>query len=248
MQKKSYLLYGAGFILFFLLFSSCSAFFFPEPYDVIQGKHCIVFITNKDIGIEEYKNICTLGDRAYEAVVTCTGLEFTRAVSIIYEPEFINEFYYGIACASYFSVFWGDDFLNLPPAEKKSTLQHEIAHIIIDAYFGEQDLFVLSEGIAVYIENDRSIHESSGIKTMIGEYLSLMYFDYFSNYDYYLNQNLIHPLYRLSGEFVEFWCETYGMENFYSLYRNASINNLNEMMEKYGDTPFETIINEFISF
>jgi hypothetical protein len=241
-QKKIGLFFIAASLFFFLLlFTSCSLVFSPVQYDVIQGKHCVVPITCTDITTEVYKTMCILGDRAYESVIRLTDLVFTQYISIVYDPEFDTLHSHGIASAANFVVMYGDNFLTLSTDQKEIVLRHEITHIITSAYFGIQKLFLLCEGIAEYIGYNKLVATPSGLKENIEEYLFLTYYVYWDD-------ELLSHLYMLSAEFVHYWCETYGMDNFFKLYRESRLSNFREKIEKYGNTSFDEIINDFINF
>jgi hypothetical protein len=186
---------------------------------------------------------------AYEKVIELTGLEFTKKIPVIYEPSHNEEVYpQAPAHASSLSVYLGADYFTYTRDEQIKILQHEITHVILDTFFGNQYVFILNEGIAVYIEENKIIPGTSGLKTNIDDYINFTYFDLYLNYDYYYDNDLISPLYTLGGEFAGFWCETYGMENFFSLFKEAYVSNVKEMIEKYGNASYEEIINDFIQF
>lgn len=248
-KKINYFFTPISVFFFLSLLWSCSLIFLPESYDVIEGEYCLVFITTSDIDSDEFHTICIQGDMACEQVIELTGLEFTQKIPIIYEPSHNEEVsHQSIAHVNSFSVYLYADFFTYSSDERIKILQHEITHVITGVFFGGQNLFIFNEGIAVYIEENMMLPEASVLRTQIDDYIDFTYFDYDLNYDYYDDNDLISPLYRLCGEFAGFWCETYGMENFFLLFKEAYVSNVKEIIEKYGNGTYEEIINDFIQF
>jgi hypothetical protein len=228
-----------------IIFASCD-FFSSKSYDAIEGEHCVVLITSDNYDDETYGNICLEGDTAYEDVVRLTGLSFTKKVLITYDPVRNERIYiYALAYVDGDTVFLCDYFFDLSLTEMQDTLRHEITHVVMAFYFGITNSFLFTEGIAVYIENRKSIPEFSGLRDEIEDVLRFTHWEFYLQDDY---DDIISDYYKLGGELTAYWCETFGMENFYALYKEVSTINYREIMEKYGKKPFEEIIEEFKVF
>ena len=226
-------------ILTLLFICSCSIFNFPESYDSIEGEHCIVLMTRDDVSYETYYTICTQGDIAFEEAVSLTGLDFTRKILITYDRiRNENENLEALAYVHDYVIFLKEPFFELSTIGIQNILRHEITHVLVITYFGLCNSPVFTEGIAVYIEQKMILTEPSEIQDLIEDVLGLSYLDFH-------NSEFRSEYYKLSGEFTAFWCKTYGMDNFFNLYKNVSTLNYREKIEENSGQPFDSVIADF---
>ena len=155
---------------------------------------------------------------------------------------------YTAAFATASTVYISNYFFNMSLDEIEKYLRHEITHCIMISYFGSSECFLFSEGIAVFIENEKTIPESSPYedRMIIEEIIGMSYYYYFMNIQG--NMELIMKYYQLSGEFVGFWCNTFGIENYFSLYKKINILNYKQIIQKYSQIPFNEIINNYMLY
>ena len=224
--------------------TSCSFLSNLQSYDSITGKHCIVLMTLEEVDLEKYKQICSIADDAYEDVIRLTDLDFTAKIVITHNSEILQ--YPGLNDYSFAdnnSVYLNTKLYESSLYEIKRVLIHELTHVFTIAYFGSQDSFLFSEGIAVYTEDRGMGYESKQITNNIEEILSISYHDlYFYKDELY---DFIGDLYEVSGSFVKYWCETFGMDNFFALYKDVNTSNYKEMIEKHSKKSFDRIISDF---
>ena len=188
--------------------TSCSFLSNLQSYDSITGNHCIVLMTLEEVDLEKYKQICSIADEAYEDVIRLTGLDFTAKIVITNNPEDTEMLQYpelyAYSIADNYSVYLNTRLYESPLNEIKRVLIHEMTHVFTVAYFGLQDSFLFSEGIAVYTENRGMGSENMQITNNIEEILSFSYYDLY----FYTDEldDSIDDHYAASGSFVKYWC------------------------------------------
>ena len=234
-------------IILLCISTSCSFLCTPQSYDSITGKHCIVLMTLEEVDLEKYKQICSIADDEYEDVIRLTDLDFTAKIVITHNPEDSGMLQYpgldDYSFADNNSVYLNTKLYESSLYEIKRVLIHELTHVFTIAYFGPQESFLFSEGIAVYTEDRGMDSENKQITNNIEEILSISYHDlYFYTDELY---DSIDNLYVVSSSFVKYWCETFGMDNFFALYRDVNTSNYKEMIEKHSKKSFDRIISDF---
>jgi len=228
-----------GAILFFiihwcfLIVSSCGVLYDPDNFNSMEGEYVRLYYQSSESDTEKYTVLLNLADLAWIEVRNITGLsmDLKPSIVIVKNEDSLPKLSWSNQYAIDASVHLTDEILYESKECQMGLFRHELTHVIVGSVYGCSESFILTEGIAKYVESKGeygNIVMPENRKDILS-YLGKTYLEIINNYNISAMEEIgfnVHYMYQLAGTFASFWIEYNSIDSYFQLYKGFHCNDV----------------------